>query len=100
MELLAESPPGVQLFPFSPAAALPVLRRMLTPALAQGPAEFGWKCFRAGRATELACQGRSIGFILQAGEWKSSAFLKYIDEQAVDEAQLLDMVLGAENDDD
>ena len=88
------------MFLFTPTVALPVLRRMLTLALAQGSAEFGWKSFRAGRATKLACQGRSIGFILQAGEWKSSAFLKYIDEEAVDEAQLLDLVLGAESDND
>ena len=41
----------------------------------------------------LAAEGKSIGAILQAGEWRSAAFLAYVDEEAVDASQLLDKLL-------
>ena len=48
-----------------------------------------WKSWRAGRAICMAAQGDSLGTILTAGEWKSAAFLKYIDEDAVDKMRML-----------
>ena len=57
------------------------------------------KCYRAGKATALAASGESIGAILQAGEWRSAAFLSYVDEEVVDERQLLEDQLAASDDD-
>ena len=54
---------------------------------------FTGKVFRAGKATALAAAGASVGEILLAGEWKSRAFLRYVDEDAVDAAQLLESML-------
>ena len=48
-----------------------------------------WKSFRAGKATCMASQGCSLGEILTAGEWKSKAFLNYVDESTIDSARLL-----------
>ena len=42
-----------------------------------------------------------MGTILQAGEWRSSAFLRYVDEDVVDGASLLARAIDvsdAEND--
>ena len=69
------------------------LRRLLALLGVDGHSEFSLKAFRAGRATSLAAAGKSIGHILSAGEWRSAAFLSYIDTDAVDQAQLLDKTL-------
>ena len=52
------------------------------------------KAFRAGKATALAAAGCSLGDILTAGEWRSAAFLAYIDETTLDEAAFLDNTIA------
>ena len=52
-----------------------------------------WKAFRAGHATLLAIKGASIGNIMQAGEWKSKAFLLHFDEDTIDLAEFLNAIL-------
>ena len=69
------------------------IRRVLTALKVNSPSEYTFKMFRAGHATALAEEGKSLGHFLRAGEWKSSAVLSYIDEDAVDAAQFLDLVL-------
>ena len=59
----------------------------------EAPNEYTFKMFRAGHATSLAAEGKSLGHILKAGEWKSTAVLSYIDEDAVDASQFLNLVL-------
>ena len=51
-------------------------------------AGFTWKAARSGRATELAAQGMPLAQIMDLGEWKSSAIFNYIDESAVDAAEM------------
>ena len=58
-----------------------------------GAPSFSGKAFRAGKATALAAAGASIGQILLAGEWKSRAFLRYVDEDSVDASQLLEQTV-------
>lgn len=70
------------------------LRRILKALRVDRPDEFTLKMFRAGRATALAEEGKSIGDILNAGEWRSAAFLAYINEDVVDASQILDQVLS------
>ena len=66
---------------------------MLTSLKVEAPNEYTFKMFRAGHATSLAAEGKSLGHILKAGEWKSTAVLSYIDEDAVDASQFLSLVL-------
>jgi hypothetical protein len=47
------------------------------------------KAFRAGHATELGRQGTSLGVILQSGDWKSTAYLAYCNQDEVDAAVFL-----------
>ena len=73
---------------------LAAVRRLLTALDIENPEQYTLKMFRAGHATTLAEEGKSIGHILQAGEWKSAAFLSYIDEDAVDAAQIVEHVFS------
>ena len=76
------------------------LQRILTLLAVPGASSFTLKAFRAGKATALAAAGFSIGDILRAGEWCSRAFLAYIDEDAVDAAQLLQQTLAASDEEE
>ena len=54
-----------------------------------GAARVSLKVFRASRATALALQGRPVHHILEAGEWRSAAMLKYVSADALDAGSLL-----------
>ena len=73
---------------------------MLTLCATADVAKFTLKAFRAGKATALAASGKSLGTILQAGEWRSSAFMSYVDTDVVDAAQILDQTLGASDEEE
>ena len=73
---------------------LTAVRRVLGAVGMENPEQYTLKMFRAGHASTLAEEGKSVGHILQAGEWKSAAFLSYIDEDAVDAAQIVEHVLS------
>ena len=48
-----------------------------------------WKSVRSGRAPEMAASGFTLGQVLvEAGEWRSAAFLRYLDETRADNLQL------------
>ena len=62
------------------------LGRVLT---ALGHQQAQWmtlKAFRAGKASQMAVDGRGIADILAAEEWRSSAWLKYVDMNMVEDA--------------
>ena len=48
----------------------------------------------------MAAAGDPLGKILTAGEWRSRAFLKYIDESTIDHARLLGEVVQASDEED
>ena len=88
---------GARLWPASSHFLLAALRRILGAVKVDRPDEFTFKAFRAGHATALAQEGRSIGDILNAGEWRSAAFLAYVDEDIVDASQILEQVLDSDS---
>jgi len=75
------------------------LKRCLILLGYQEASLYSWKSVRAGKATEMAAQGFTLGQVLAAGEWRSSAYMNYIDETGSDHAQLLRAAL-AESDAD
>ena len=81
------------------ACALTHMRRLLTLLGTPDAHQCSWKAVRSGRATEMAADGFTLAKILEAGEWRSSAFLRYIDETAADQGQSLRAALE-ENDED
>eukprot|EP00971_Amphidinium_carterae_P329758 6462417-Amphidinium_carterae.1 len=79
---------GQRLWGLTPGTAVKTMRRLLQLLDVPEPFAYTLKSFRAGRATELAKQGRSLGDIMLLGEWKGQAVLKYLDTDAADNAQL------------
>ena len=75
--VLKEKNIGDKLFDFSSAVFLKQVRRLLTLLGHPSAQQCTLKGFRAGRATSLAAAGSPLGEILAAGEWRSSAFLRY-----------------------
>ena len=62
-----------------------------------GAIRFSLKAFRTGRATELAKKGVPISKILQADDWRSSAFVRYIDEDTLDHASFAQEIGGSDD---
>ena len=67
---------GERLWSFSASGALGVLRRLLCLLGVQDAKLYTWKSVRAGRATEMAARGCTLGSILSVGEWRSVAVLR------------------------
>jgi hypothetical protein len=97
-QMLQSKPVGSPLFKFSAKQFLDILRSLLGEVGAQFPLLHTLKTFRAGKATALAEAGAPLGQILAAGEWKSKAFLNYVDEDVFDSVQFLSQAM--ENSDD
>ena len=78
-----------RLFSHTAPTFLKTLRRLLGLLGVPAADEFTLKTFRSGKATALARAGAPLGQILAAGEWRSKAFLNYVDEDAFDASQVL-----------
>ncbi|CAE8601196.1 unnamed protein product [Polarella glacialis] len=92
--LLSRKQLGEKLFSLSKDGFLKQLRGMLTLLGHQAAAQFVLKAFRAARATELARSGHPLHFILQQGEWRSAAALKYASADDLDYGMFLGRTLG------
>ena len=103
---------GSRVFHWSGPQAVAKLRRYLRLLKIPHASEFTLKAFRAGKATAMAAKGVGLQMILAAGEWKSHAFLNYVNEEraealvshnygygALDEGRVLQGAL-AESDDE
>ena len=94
---LAGRPIGAKLFEFTPSVLLSTIQRFLKILEFPRADQLTLKGFRAGRATEMAKRGCSLGTILCAGEWRSAAFLRYVDEDAVDLSVAFEEVMASED---
>ena len=56
------------------------------------------KAFRASKASNMISAGEPLKTVLTWGEWRSRAVLNYIDENAVEQAALLEATLIASDD--
>ncbi len=90
---------GTLLWEFKSAPTLQLLRTQIgLSGSAEGRRSLTWKSWRAGKATQLAKDGRSIGQILLAGEWKSASFDRYVDTGLIDPSALLQVALDQSDD--
>ena len=64
---------------FSPAKALSVLRAFLKELGVAGAHKYRTHDWRRGHAKDMQLKGATLYQILMAGEWKSPAFLAYMD---------------------
>lgn len=89
-QLAAGSQPFAQ---WRPSRATEMLRRRLRDIGVESHESYTLHAFRRGHAQDLVASGSSAAEILRAGEWRSCAFLQYLDVdslecQAVVEAHL------------
>ena len=90
---------GQKIFPtLKPTATQKVVIRSLSVMSVPNAAHFTWKAVRAGHATEMASKGASLAAILAAGEWRSAAFLHYVDANVADATEVLRTTLQMEID--
>ena len=54
------------------------------------PLSFALQDFRRGHAQDLLEAGASLGTILRAGEWRSSAFMAYLDVSVMEAKAVLE----------
>ena len=73
-------------------------RARLAEAGMEKASKVGFKAFRAGRATAMVAAGETLAAILQAGEWRSAAMLRYISETELDKKALLEAAFNVEDD--
>ena len=76
--------PGQRLFPQGASFYLKCFHRALGLIGVSCASGFGFKAFRAGRATQLAREGKPTHIIMQLGEWKSASILNYVSADALD----------------
>ena len=90
-------PPGTELFGMVTPS---VMKSEIKHALNADPRvnNFGFKGFRAGRATETAKAGQALGEILLAGEWVSRAFVQYVDINQIEKGKFLEVALEQSGD--
>ena len=80
---------GERLLTITNSQARHRLRRYATMLALPGADRVTLKVFRASRATALALQGKPIRHILEAGEWRSAAMLRYVSADTLDAGSLL-----------
>lgn len=86
---LANLEVGQRLFAWSTQDWLRLVKRLLILIGSNGSDCFTLNAFRAGKATHLASCGATLGSIPAAGGWRSSAFLRYVDEDVVDASNFI-----------
>ena len=91
---------GERLFNFTAAHALNRFRKVLQLLDVPGAALFTFKCFRAGKAVELASQGQPLHVIMHQGQWRSAALLAYVTSDQLDSSVFLRSALSEDGDDD
>ena len=84
-----DQPVGEKIFTLTPSSAKQRLRRYAKLLGVQSSSELTLKTFRASRATTLALEGKPGHQRLEAGEWRSAAFLKYVSTDSLDAGAVL-----------
>ena len=92
LPLLRDKGAGATLFDLTSSSFLKAVHRMLTLLGHKDANRCTLKAFRAGRATSLAAAGSPTSVILAAGEWKSSAFLRYCQADEISVSAVLEVM--------
>ena len=96
---LARTKYGEALFTENPSKMMQVIKAH-SRSLSRNAEGVTWKSFRAGHATHLAVSGCDIKVVMDYGEWRSRAFLDYIDGDKVDEVVFLNTTMNQFDEED
>ena len=83
----------------TPNAALGSLRDMLSFLEVPEARHYRTHDLRRGHAEDLKLSGANLFEILRAGEWRSPAFLSYLDVNELESAAVVEAHLDEESDD-
>ena len=75
---------------YRPDVVLRELRRCLQELQVPGAMAYRTHDFRRGHAEDLRISGAGLGEILRAGDWKSPAFLQYLDREQLERDRVLE----------
>ena len=94
-------PPGAKPFAsFSAARALEVLRALLVAVKVPNAERHRTHDLRRGHARDLQASGAPLLDILKAGEWRSPAFLTYLDLEQLEHDAVVEAHLAESSDDE
>ena len=85
---------------FSPAFALKSLRGMLRRLAVPDSASYRTHDIRRGHTLDLQENGASLAEILRAGQWKSPAFLEYLDLESLEKGAVVEAHIDESSSDD
>ena len=80
--------------------ALADMRRRLALCNIDRPREFALHDFRRGHADDMREKGASLNLILSAGEWKSAAFMSYMNAAELERRAVLEAHYAASDEED
>ena len=84
-QFIAHLPEGSRPWEFvSASTARTRLHRILEVLRVPGPKSYGTHDFTRGHAEDMRLSGCTLQEILAAGQWRSSAFIKYLNEAELD----------------
>ena len=85
---------------FTPGFALKSLRNMLRRLMVPEYGMYRTHDIRRGHAQDLLAKGASLALILRAGQWRSPAFLEYLDLEALEKGAVVEAHLDESSSDD
>jgi hypothetical protein len=88
------------IFNFSYQSFHNVLRAHLTALGVENAQKYTSKAFRRGTAQEMVASGSSLAEVLAAGQWRSSAFMLYLDKAEIEEEAIFAALDALSDDDD
>ena len=83
---------------FTPASALAILRTLLTELGVADAHLYRTHDLRRGHARDLQARGATLREILLAGDWRSAAFLKYLDIEQLEDDVVVEAHLDPSSD--
>ena len=85
---------------FRPDAVLSALRAALQELGVPRHDAYRTRDFRRGHAQDMAVRGSRLADILRAGDWRSAAFLSYLDRDALEDSAVREAHGGASSSDE
>ena len=74
------------------------MRRDAADAGVSEPARLGSHALRRGMARDIVQAGGSLATLLRAGQWRSRAFMVYLQEQTLDEEAVTRLLIDHSDD--
>ena len=75
------------------------IRSRLTELQVPQASRYGTHDFRRGHAKDMAESGSTLAQILRAGQWRSAAFMRYMEEASLSRQAAVDIAIDSDGED-